>query len=496
MPRAARRSATLTALVLLLLATLPAPATAAVPSAASAGRGPGAADGPSRSGELVTEDVVFEGGDRTMGGTVIAPAGGGTGLPAIVLVAGAGEGLPREVYRPQAEAFARAGIVTLIYDKRGPDDGYSMFEASIADLADDAIAGVHLLEERPEVDPDRVGVHGHSEGGWTVVEAADRSPAVDFVIAANSSALTPERTQVWMNRMQLRHAGVSEPLRTRLGETLTRHIVAADMFRLHGHDPRPALERLDRPFLGVAAALDWSTPPGETLRIYADALARGGDPRSTLRVIDGVGHSMEPSDDGYVEAEGDPAASFRDLSPEYVRTVTEWVHGLSGTAAAGRGDPPPEQEEESESLAPLAAYESSGVQIAAFAVLMAAFGGSLLVGAYSRLRDRPRLRPGRRTAAALGLVGLAVPPLTIGYLGMIMINAGTTPGPVVAGHPLPWLALQLATLGAAAGALTLVVRCHRARASLDTPAKVRLGALLAGTAVLLPWAAYWGLFTV
>ncbi|MDA2803236.1 alpha/beta hydrolase family protein [Nocardiopsis suaedae] len=488
MPRAARRPLALAALALAVLASLPAPVTAR--------HGPAAAHGPSRSGDLVTEDVVFDSGDRAVGGTVIAPAGGGTDLPALVLVAGSGEGVPREVYRPQAEAFARAGIVTLIYDKRGPDEGYSLFAASITDLADDAIAGVHLLEERPEVDPDRVGVHGHSEGGWTVIEAADRSPAVDFVIAANSSALPPERTQVWMNRMQLRHAGVSEPLRSRLGETLTRHIVAADMFRLHGHDPRPALERLERPFLGVAAALDRSTPPGETLRIYADALARGGHPHSALRVIDGAGHSMEPSDDGYVEAEADLDNLFRDLSPEYVRVVTEWVHGLSGVPAAGRADAPPEQDEDSQPLAPLAAHESPGVQLTAFAVLVVAFGGSLLVGAYSRLRGRPRLHPGRRTATALGLVGLAVPPLTIGYLGVIMISAGTTPGPVVAGHPLPWLALQLATLGATAAALSLGVRCYRARASFDTPAKIRLGSLLAGTAVLLPWAAYWGLFTV
>uniref|UniRef100_UPI000379BC25 alpha/beta hydrolase family protein n=1 Tax=Nocardiopsis chromatogenes TaxID=280239 RepID=UPI000379BC25 len=397
MPRTTRRPLALAALALVLLPLLPA----------AARHLPAADPAPSRSEELVTEDVVFDAGDRTVGGTVIAPAGGGTGLPAIVLVAGSGEGLPREVYRPQAEAFAHAGIVTLIYDKRGPNDGYSLFDASITDLADDAIAGVHLLRERPEVDPDLVGVHGHSEGGWTVIEAADRSPEVAFVIAANSSALPPERTQVWMNRMQLKHAGVSEPLRSRLGETLTRHVVAADMFRLHGHDPRPALERLDRPFLGVAAALDRSTPPGETLRIYADALAHGGDPRSTLRVIDGTGHTMEPTDDGYIEAEADLDALFHRLSPEYVQAVTEWVHGLSGGGpATGRADPPPEQYEDSEPLAPPAPYESPAAQLTAWAVLVAAFGCSLAAGAHSRLRGRPRLHPGRRTAGAVALAGL------------------------------------------------------------------------------------------
>jgi phosphate transport system regulatory protein PhoU len=114
----------------------------------------------------------------------------------------------------------------LVYDKRGPAEGYSQVQASFADLAEDVVAGVRLLRDHPEVDPDRVGVHGHSEGGWTVLEAADLDAEVAFEIASAASALPPDRTQVWMNATQLGHAGVSERLREPLGATLTRQVVA------------------------------------------------------------------------------------------------------------------------------------------------------------------------------------------------------------------------------------------------------------------------------
>jgi predicted alpha/beta hydrolase len=202
--------------------------------------------------------------------------GGGTGRPGIVLVPGSGEGVPREVYQPHAEAFARAGIVALVYDKRTAAEGYSLFEASITDLADDAIAGVRLLQDRHDVNPNLVGLHGHSEGGWTVTVAGGRSSDVAFVVASAASALPPERTQVWMNRTQLRHAGVAESLLRPLGENLTRHVVGAGMFRLAGHDPIRPLEQLDQPVLGVFAEYDRSAPPGESLRLFQQSLDRVG----------------------------------------------------------------------------------------------------------------------------------------------------------------------------------------------------------------------------
>lgn len=166
LPRHARIAATLALFAVAVL-------SAAVPAA-----GRGTADPAVETEEPIAEEVSYRNGDVTVDGTIIAPAATGTGRPGIVLIPGAGEGLPRDFYRPHAEAFARADIVALIYDKRTAAEGYSLFEGSFDDLAGDAIAGVRLLRDRPDVDPDVVGVHGHSEGGWTAVVAGNRTSDV------------------------------------------------------------------------------------------------------------------------------------------------------------------------------------------------------------------------------------------------------------------------------------------------------------------------------
>jgi len=482
-----RRSPMVALFAPLVIAALAAGTDHGLPDAV----GPTTAD----PGAIDAEDVSLRSGDITVAGTVIAPAGAGTGRPGIVLVPGSGEGLPRDVYRPHAEAFARAGIVALIYDKRGAAEGYSLFEASITDLADDAIAGVRLLRDRADVDPDLVGVHGHSEGGWTVSVAAIRSADVAFVVAAAASALAPERTQVWMNSTQLRHAGVSESLLRPLGENLTRHLVAAGLFRLAGHDPIPPLEQLTQPILGVFAELDRSTAPGESLRLYSHALQRGGNSNYTLRVIDGVHHYMLPTEDGF-DVDLADFDRLADLSPQYVETVTTWVHGLSDRPPDRSADAPPGQGHDSVPLAPLAAHESPEVQLAALGVLALAFGSYPLIGAVNRLRRRGAPPSTRWPARTLAAIGMALPPLTISYLGFIMLTAATQPGPVLAGRPLPWLVLQLAALTAAAATVALIARWWRDRRLLTPSTHARFGALLAGAALLLPWAAYWGLFTV
>jgi hypothetical protein len=72
---------------------------------------------------------------------------------------------------------------------------------------------------------------------------------------------------------------------------------------------------------------------------------------------------------------------------------------------------------------------------------------------------------------------------------LIQVTMGKGLGPVVAGRPLAWLALQLVALGAVAATIGTAVAWWRHR----TP---RLGVLLAGGVVFVPWAVYWGLLTV
>jgi dienelactone hydrolase len=108
-----------------------------------------------------------------LGGTVLSPSEPGR-RPGVILVHGAGSGR-RAGLIGVAERFAGAGIVALAYDKRTV--GYSaVTNRDFGLLAEDALAAAELLRLRRDVDPQRVGLWGISEGGWVAPIAAASAP--------------------------------------------------------------------------------------------------------------------------------------------------------------------------------------------------------------------------------------------------------------------------------------------------------------------------------
>jgi hypothetical protein len=81
-----------------------------------------------------------------------------------------------------ARRLAQSGIATLRYDKRGVGAG-SLDGLKSSDFAEyfawnnfvgDALAAFRYLRRQPEIDKDRVGFAGHSEGGLIALECANR----------------------------------------------------------------------------------------------------------------------------------------------------------------------------------------------------------------------------------------------------------------------------------------------------------------------------------
>jgi hypothetical protein len=69
-------------------------------------------------------------------------------------------------------------------------------EAGVEDLAADAAAAVAFARTKPDIDPHRVGIHGHSQGGTIAPQAAARSEA-DFVIGSAAAGLSMGDVEVY-----------------------------------------------------------------------------------------------------------------------------------------------------------------------------------------------------------------------------------------------------------------------------------------------------------
>jgi pimeloyl-ACP methyl ester carboxylesterase len=138
-------------------------------------------------------------GNVTLSGTLTVPSGPGP-FPAVVLITGSGaqnrdeEVAGFKVFGVLADHLTRNGIAVYRYDDRGVGESTGRIATSTtADFADDALAGLAHLAAMPEIDPARIGLLGHSEGGAAAAIAAAKSPAVKFIVMLAGPAIPGDR---------------------------------------------------------------------------------------------------------------------------------------------------------------------------------------------------------------------------------------------------------------------------------------------------------------
>src|SRR5207244_1983395 len=133
-----------------------------------------------------------------LAGTLTRPQGDDP-FPAVLLIAGSGphtrneEVLGHKIFLVLADYLTRRGMVVLRADKRGVGKSTGMYEeATSADFADDALAGVDYLKARKEVDPRKIGLIGPSEGGLVAPMVAARSKDVAFLVLMAGTGVSGE----------------------------------------------------------------------------------------------------------------------------------------------------------------------------------------------------------------------------------------------------------------------------------------------------------------
>ncbi|MFC4591871.1 alpha/beta hydrolase family protein [Sphaerisporangium corydalis] len=463
------------------LAATPAYAGPATPAYA----GPAALSAPAG---LAAAEVSFTAKDGVvLHGTVIAPApapGSGTRRrAALVMMEGAGN-RGRGNLLPEAEAFARRGIVTLIYDKRTV--GYSLVHRDYSVLADDALAGLRLLRSRADVDPGRLGLWALSEGAFAAPLAASRSADVKFLITVGAVGIAPAAQTAWQYGEYLRHAGVSGSLPHTLQSTAIRMTMSAGIFPEANFDPAPAWERVRQPVLAQWGALDRQAIPQESGRIIRQALERGGNTRHTIRIVPGLRHNLQLTADGGFDR-------IVSLPPDYGAYEASWIERSASARPGTSAGPAPADDLPVPTFTPPAWYESPWWELVAFLVFLVGFAGYPVTAVVRRVRGRRSAPPARRPARWLAALGLATTLGGLAYVLFMLATAANVIGPVVAGHPIPWLVLRLLAVATVVTTAACALSWRRHRRDMTRGDKARVGLLIGAGLVFLPWAVYWGL---
>jgi dienelactone hydrolase len=300
---------------------------------------------------FTAEEVSVEAKGFTLAGTLLVPKTGKPPFPAVITITGSGqqtrdEYLPLpglEKYRPFrqiAETLASRGIVVLRVDDRGVglSKGKETLKVSTsANFADDVRAQVDFLREQHVVDPARIALLGHSEGGIIapMVAASDRRIAAIVLMAGTAKrgdqiiayqvnqGLEEDATLTEEARIKAR-ADQSEAMRKAVaGDATAPELLRTPWMRYFlAYDPLPAIRKVRQPILILQGELDRQVTADQA-EMLAKAAREAGNRDITVRMFPGLNHLFLPAKTGAVTEYS--SLSTNAIPDDAMKQLSDWL---------------------------------------------------------------------------------------------------------------------------------------------------------------------------
>jgi len=335
------------------------------------------------------EEVVFINTDAniTLAGTFTFPHSEGT-FPAVLLISGSGPQDRDEAvfgHRPffvLADYLTKSGIAVLRVDDRGIGGSTGDFDQATAiDFTSDAIAGVSYLKSRKEINQEKIGLIGHSEGGMIAPMVAVKNPSVAFMVLIASPGLAIKEMEHSGRARDFKSKGAGEDLIARervvlenlfevllqetdssavrelfakiiresfeglseeerkiieISEQNLEAYIHEQFLRLHSpwfryyltYDPGKVLQKISIPVLAINGGKDIQVPARENLQAIKTALETGGNKNYAIEELPDLNHLLQTAETGniyeYVEIE-------ETMSPKALQVITDWILEVTAT---------------------------------------------------------------------------------------------------------------------------------------------------------------------
>ncbi|PKL06975.1 MAG: alpha/beta hydrolase [Spirochaetae bacterium HGW-Spirochaetae-9] len=314
----------------------------------------------------------------SLAGTLTVPEGPGP-FPAVVLVTGSGaqsrdeEIMGHKSFLVIADYLSRRGIAVLRYDDRGVGGSGGAFStATTFDFVDDAHAAVSFLSGRPEIDPKRVGIVGHSEGGIVAAIEASRNPSLAFIVMLAGPGIRGDALLLLQNEALASASGAdpsliagAKALNSALYEIAMKDVpvaeakkeiiallksmakggeggdagsaLDAEAERIAGQllnpwmraflalDPAPYLSIVKIPVLAMIGSKDLQVPCEANLSAIETALTKAGNSSFRLIRLEGLNHLFQHATTG----RPDEYASIEEtFAPEALAALEGWLQSI------------------------------------------------------------------------------------------------------------------------------------------------------------------------
>ena len=318
-----------------------------------------------------TEEVTFENkiDKNVLAGTLGLPQKEGH-FPAVILISGSGpqnrdeELMGHKPFLVLTDYLTKKGIAVLRFDDRGVAKSTGDFKkATTMDFAKDVQAGVDYLCSRKEIDKNKIGLIGHSEGGVIAPIVAANSKDINFIVLLAGTGIRGDKLMLLQKEKIERQMGVPESeiqkgqeifkgaydlvlassendnnlstkiksyFKLQFGDKmneeqisgLTSQITSPWMIYFLKFDPSTALEKVKCPVLAINGDKDLQVPADVNINAIKKALAKGGNKKVTTKIVPNLNHLFQESKTGSPD---EYATIEQTFSPIALEELSKWI---------------------------------------------------------------------------------------------------------------------------------------------------------------------------
>ena len=305
------------------------------------------------------ERLEFISENDTLVGYLSKPQNENT-FPVIIVFHSASHGHhDNDLYNHLEKNMNDIGVGVFTYDRRGSGESKGDFNtASLETLAKDGLNAIEALKKRKNIQKDKIGLFGISQGGWLAPLAYSiASRDISFMILLSSSGVSPARqmeysavTTLKMNNYPDSIISTAKHLRKITNEYYrgNKERVSTqeeiDVYRnkpwfsdvylpwrgnlpddvsttkwIHEMDfnPKKYFENVDKPIVLFYGQTDRWVPIDESIDIWNEVFYKNGNSKFEIYRVETAGHMM------ILNEENNPEQEI--ISDQYTRQLKKWV---------------------------------------------------------------------------------------------------------------------------------------------------------------------------
>lgn len=326
-----------------------------------------------------SEEVTFqnETAHISLAGTLTLPKKEGN-FPVVILISGSGpQNRDEEIFGHKpflviSDYLTKNGIGVFRYDDRGIGQSKGNFKtATSADFATDVESAITYLKTRKEINKNKIGLIGHSEGGIIAPMVASKSKDVAFIVLLAGTGIQGDQLVLLQQQLIGKASGVSDEelqksklanrkvfdivnkstsleqlqidLTNYIKQTLKdnpngekpaemsdddfiklqlKQIATPWMYYFIRYNPAPTLEKVKCPVLALNGEKDLQVPPKENLAAIKEALSKGGNKKVTVKELANLNHLFQECKTGSPQ---EYATIEQTFSPIALTEILKWI---------------------------------------------------------------------------------------------------------------------------------------------------------------------------